>query len=66
MSSSLFGTQQPTQRPNLQQMAEAIKGNPEALFNQLYQNNPRFKEFIDTNRGLSVEQIAQKYGIPLK
>lgn len=50
---------------NIQQILSAIK-NPEELYKQMYENNPEFKKFIDDNKGLSVEQIAEKYGIPIK
>jgi hypothetical protein len=39
--------------------------NPDALINQLEQNNPQFKQFIDANKGKSVEQIASDYGIDI-
>lgn len=67
MASSLFQGNQMMNTPknNLVQLANVFKGNPEAIYNQLYQTNPQFKRFIDENQGLTNEQIAQKYGIPL-
>ena len=51
----------------LMQLANQLKqSNPEALFNQMYNSNPQFKSFIDDNRDLSIQDIAQKYGIPIK
>lgn len=47
-------------------MLSLIQGNPEAIYNQLYQNNPKFKQFIDENKDKSLEQIALEYNIPLK
>lgn len=64
MSSSLFSKQ--NKMPTLMQMATEIKnGNPEAIFQQMYERNPQFKRFIDENKGLPIEDIARKYGIPL-
>ncbi len=52
--------------PTLMQMANDIqKGNPEAIFQSMYERDPQFKQFIDENKGMSVEDIARKYGIPL-
>lgn len=64
MSSSLFS--KPSKMPTLMQMANDIqKGNPEAIFQSMYERDPQFKQFIDENKGMSVEDIARKYGIPL-
>lgn len=65
MASSLFQKQMKTPKNNLTQLANLFKGNPEFIYNQLYNSNPEFKNFIDENKGLTNEQIAQKYGIPL-
>lgn len=42
-----------------------VKGfnNPQDAVNQLCQTNPQFRKFLEDNKGLSNEQIAQKYGI---
>lgn len=37
--------------------------NPDAMLNDMYRSNPQFKEFVDRNRGKTVQQIAQEYGI---
>lgn len=37
--------------------------NPDQLFDEMYRNNPQFKNFVDTNRGKSPEQIARENGI---
>ena len=37
--------------------------NPDDLFNQMMENNPQFRQFIEANKGKSVEQIAKENGI---
>ena len=62
--------------PILQQMAKPNndligflsglkQGNPNAIMNQLMQNNPQFRSFVQQNQGLNAGQIAQKYGIDI-
>ncbi len=46
-------------------LVNAVKGNPEGVFNEMMQTNPQFRKFISDNRGKSVEQIAQSYGVDL-
>lgn len=41
------------------------KGNPDAVFNQMMQSNPQFRQFVAENKGKSGEQIASEYGIDL-
>lgn len=43
---------------------QLLKGNPEAAFSQMMQN-PSFARFVNENRGMTFEQVAQKYGINL-
>ena len=33
------------------------------MFEEMYQNNQQFKNFVDANRGKSPEQIARENGI---
>lgn len=58
--------QEQGQKPSLQQMLSMFKGDPETIANQLYQTNPQFKQFVNDNKNLSLEQLAQKFNIPLK
>lgn len=37
--------------------------NPDTVFNELMKNNPQFKNFIESNRGKSPEDIARENGI---
>lgn len=40
-------------------------GNPQAMFDQMMQSNPQFAQFMNDNKGKSVEQIARDYGVDL-
>ncbi len=46
-------------------LVNAVKGNPQGVFDNLMQTNPQFRKFINDNQGKSVEQIAQNYGVDL-
>lgn len=37
--------------------------NPDEFYNQLMQDNPQFKKFVEDNKGKSPEQIARENGI---
>ena len=37
--------------------------NPQDVMQAMLKNDPRFSRFVNENKGLSPEQIAQKYGI---
>lgn len=38
-------------------------GNPQAAFNQMYQNNPQFRQFADSMRGKTPEQAFRENGL---
>ena len=42
---------------------QMINGNPEAVYQQMMQSNPQFRQFVESNQGKSPEQIAQENGI---
>ena len=42
---------------------QAIKGNPQGMYDQMMQNNPQFADFVRRNQGKSAEQIARENGI---
>lgn len=65
MSSVLFKNQTPNSMNLMQLVNELQQGNPEAIYNEMYNSNPQFKQFVDENKGLSMQDIARKYGIPL-
>lgn len=37
--------------------------NPQLVFDMLLQSNPKFAEFVNKNKGKSIEQIATEYGV---
>ena len=45
----------------LQQIRQ--QGPSNVLFNQMYQNNPQFRQFADSMRGKSPEQAFQERGL---
>lgn len=40
-------------------------GNPEQVAQQMMQNNPQFRQFVEANKGKTPEQVAKEYGIDL-
>lgn len=40
-------------------------GNPNLIMQQMMQNNSQFKSFVEQNKGLDANQIAQKYGVDI-
>lgn len=40
-------------------------GNPEQMFQQMMQNNPQFRQFVEANKGKTPEQVARENGIDL-
>ena len=53
----------------MQQIAGVMQmlksGNPEQIAQQMMQSNPRFKQFMEANKGKSPEQVAKENGIDL-
>lgn len=48
----------------ISQIKDMLEGkNPDAVFNEMMQNNPDFRKFVESNRGKSPEQIARENGI---
>ena len=33
------------------------------IFNEMMKSNPKFKDFVEQNKGKSVEEIAKAYGL---
>ncbi len=48
--------------PMFGMLRSILTGNPEAMYNQMYQSNPQFREFADGMQGKTVEQAYGKYG----
>ena len=54
------------QGTNIFSLINMIKsGNPDVLFNQMMQSNPRFAQFVNANKDKTPEQIAKENGIRL-
>ena len=54
------------QNTNLMNVLSLLKSkNPNEVFNQMLQNNPQFRDFVDNNKGKSVEQIAREHNIDM-
>lgn len=50
----------------INQMSGLLNGkNPSDIMNNMLRTNPQFRQFVDENRGLTTEQIAQKYGVDM-
>lgn len=61
---------QTSQNQNLLSQIQSINNmlngkNPDELFKQLMQNNPQFRQFYETNKDKTPEQIAKENGIDL-
>lgn len=65
MASSLFPN--PMQNNGLidaiQKIKNAAQGNPQAFFNSMMQNNPRFRQFAESMQGKTPEEAFQQYGL---
>lgn len=57
--------QQPQPNPNpMDQLNQIRKAGPSnILFNQMYQNNPQFKQFADSMKGKTPEQAFNEHGL---
>lgn len=40
-------------------------GNPQKIAQNLMQQNPQFRAFVQANQGKSPEQVAREYGVDL-
>ncbi len=51
---------------NMLDMLSGLKQqNPNIIMQQMMQNNPQFRSFVQQNQGLNAGQIAQKYGVDI-
>lgn len=54
----------------MQQIAGVMQmlksGNPELIAQQMMQSNPRFKQFMEQNKGKSPEQVAREHGLDIE
>lgn len=61
----MMGSQLNNDINNISKIKNMFGGNPNIAMNQMMNNNPQFRQFVNDNRGLSVNQIAQKYGVDM-
>ena len=40
-------------------------GNPDQIAQQMMQSNPKFRQFVEQNKGKTPEQVAKEHGIDL-
>lgn len=51
---------------NAFKVMQMLRGrNPQEVFNQMMQSNPQFRQFVESNKGKSPEQVAQEHGVDL-
>lgn len=63
MASSIFGQPQGnTILGAVNQLKAMANGNPQALYDSMYQNDPRFRQFADSMQGKTPEQAFQEMG----
>lgn len=61
---AMQGASSPT--GNVMNVLQMLKsGNPEQIAQNLMQQNPQFKAFMEANRGKTPEQVAREHGIDL-
>lgn len=67
MASSLFQNNNPMSGMiQLKNALSAIKsGNADALAQQMLSQNPQFRQFMESTKGKTPDQIAQQYGISM-
>ncbi len=77
MASSLFGNSQQQNNPgngvnqvmgNMLKLKSMLTGSgiaPQKIAENMFNNIPQFKQFMIENKGLSPEQVAQKYGVDM-
>lgn len=55
--------------PGMDRVAGIMKmlrsGNPEQIAQQMLQQNPQFRAFVQANQGKSPEQVAREHGVDL-
>ena len=63
MASSIFGPQQGNSILSaVNQLKAMANGDPQALFDSMYQSDPRFRQFADSMQGKTPEQAFREMG----
>ena len=47
----------------IQKIKSAAQGNPQALFDNMMQSNPQFKQFAESMQGKTPEEAFKQYGL---
>ena len=65
MPSSLFPAQNNGSNliNKIQNIKSAMGGNPQALFNNMMQSNPQFRQFAQSMQGKTPEQAFKEFGL---
>lgn len=64
MASSLFPQKNSNSGNSILSLFKSLVGNdPQAAFNHMYQNDPRFKQFADSMKGKTPEQAFSEHGL---
>ena len=66
MGNILFqnNNQKPKGNPILNQLSQIRQAGPSnVIFNQMYQNNPQFRQFADSMRGKTPDQAFRENGL---
>lgn len=64
---AMQGTSTPMNK--MGQVANVMKmlrsGNPEQIAHQMMQSNPQFRQFMESNKGKTPDQVAREHGFDL-
>ena len=64
MTNPLFNSNFQSKNQSIFSLIGELKtGNAENIFNQMYQNNPEFRDFANSMRGKTPEQAFQEKGL---
>lgn len=61
MASSIFN--KPQGNSILAAISQLRTGNPQAIYSQMYQSNPQFRQFADSMQGKTPEQAFRENGL---
>ena len=61
MASSLFPSNKNSSL--VSNVKKAVGGNPQGLFDQMYRQNPQFRQFADSMKGKTPEQAFREHGL---
>lgn len=64
MSNPLFSNQSQSGNQGIFDLIQQLKGsNSQGVFNQMYQNNPQFRDFANAVKGKTPEEAFQQYSL---